>query len=259
MAWRACAVVLSLMSLVCGGLQARADPPPDTLTPGVLRIGTYFVNPPFEYIQDGARVGFEVDLMKEVAERLRLKPRFVDTRWETILQQMRDGRYDCIVGGITVTPAREKILAWSRPYMTTTLSIIVDTAKSPDIHGIDDLKDASVGVQAATTDYDVATRMRAEGRIVGVKVYPFARIKDAMSDLRAGRITAVMKVYPVARWFVRQTPGLRIVAQVPDAPQPLGIGFSKATPDLVTAVDRALAAIKRDGTYAELARKWDVP
>ncbi|MFC4121853.1 transporter substrate-binding domain-containing protein [Nonomuraea zeae] len=80
-----------------------------------------------------------------------------------------------------------------------------------------------------------------------------------MRDLGAGRITAVMKVFPVAAWLARKAPGLRIVAQVPDAPQPLGIGFSKADPGLVAAVDQALAALKRDGSYSELARKWGVP
>ena len=88
---------------------------------------------------------------------------FVDTRWETILQQMQAGRYDCIVGGITITPERERMLAWSTPYMTTTLSLVVD-ARSPQIRGMADLRNASVGVQAATTDYDIAIRMQQQRR-----------------------------------------------------------------------------------------------
>src|SRR3954471_23145039 len=70
-----------------------------------------------------------------------------------------------------------------------------------------DLKDATVGVQAATTDYDAAVAMEQAGQIGGMKVYPFAQITDAMKDLAAGRIGAVMKVYPVAAWLARQTPG----------------------------------------------------
>jgi polar amino acid transport system substrate-binding protein/cystine transport system substrate-binding protein len=42
---------------------------------------------------------------------------FVDTHWETILQEMHSGCYDCIVGGITITPERERKLAWSVPYI----------------------------------------------------------------------------------------------------------------------------------------------
>jgi ABC-type amino acid transport substrate-binding protein len=248
-------MVLSLAG-ACSRPQPAALP---TITPGTLRIGTYFVNPPFEYVADGQRIGFEVDLMNEIAGRLSLSPAFVDTQWETILQEMQEGRYDCIVGGITITPERRKILAWSTPYMTTTLSLVIDGRRSPNMRSMADFRNASVGVQAATTDYDIAIRMQQRGEIGSVKVYPFARIQDAMVDLAAGRITAVMKVYPVAAWLARQTPGLVIAAQVPDDPQPLGIGFRHDQPALLAAVNRAIADMQRDGGYARLAQKWGVP
>jgi ABC-type amino acid transport substrate-binding protein len=82
---------------------------------------------------------------------------------------MQEGQYDCIVGGITITPARQQILAWSDPYMTTTLSLIIDAFRSPEIRGIADLKDAVVGVQAATTDYDVAIAMQTRREIKDVR------------------------------------------------------------------------------------------
>jgi ABC-type amino acid transport substrate-binding protein len=234
-------------------------PPLRTLSPGTLRIGTYFVNPPFEYVSNGQRVGFEVDLMNEIAGHLALAAVFVDTQWEVILRQMQDGQYDCIVGGITITPERERLLAWSTPYMTTTLSLVVDAHRSPRLRGIADFRNASVGVQAATTDYDVAVRMQQRGQIGSIKVYPFARIQDAMADLAAGRITAVMKVYPVAAWLARQTPGLLIAAQVPDDPQPLGVGFKKDSPGLLAAVNRAITDMAGGGSYGRLAQKWGMP
>ena len=128
---RASGIAAFLLVAVCGLAGAEAPQTTATLAPGVLRIGTYFVNPPFEYVSKGKNIGFEVDLMNEIARRLHLRPLFVNTRWEVILQQMQDGRYDCIVGGITITPARQQILAWSDPYMTTTLSLVVDSARTP--------------------------------------------------------------------------------------------------------------------------------
>ena len=101
--------------------------------------------------------------------------------------------------------------------------------------------------------------MQERGEIKRVKVYPFDRIADAMTDLAAGNITAVMKVYPVAAWLARRTPGLRIVAQIPHDQQPLGIGFDKNNPGLLVAVNSALAEMKQDGAYARLAGKWAVP
>jgi ABC-type amino acid transport substrate-binding protein len=257
MSWRTRATAL-LLALAFAGSAVQAQDM-RTLTPGTLRIGTYFVNPPFEFVSKGENVGFEVDLMNEVASRLALRPAYINTRWEVILQQMQDGLYDCIVGGITITPERRRTLAWSTPYMTTTLSLVVNSEKSPQIHSAADLKSASVGLQAATTDYDVAVAMQKKGQIGSIKVYSFDHIDDAMTDLAAGRITAVMKVFPVAAWLARQTPGLRIVAQVPDDPQPLGVGFRQDNPGLLAAVNRALADMSRDGTYTRLAQKWGVP
>jgi len=251
-------VGLAAFLLAAWVVLAHAGTKPQTLTPGLLRIGTYFVNPPFEFISKGKRVGFEHDLMDEVARRLRLRAVFDNTRWETILQQMREGQYDCIIGGITITPARQRILLWSAPYLTTTLSLVVNSQKTPQIHDLAGLKDATVAVQAATTDYDAAVAMQRRGEIKAVKVYPFAEIADAITDLSAGRITAVMKVKPVAVWLARYTSDLRIIAEVPGDPQPLGFGIDKDNAALLTAVNEALTAIKQDGTYARLAGKWGI-
>ncbi len=230
-----------------------------TLDPGKLRIGTYFVNPPFEYLEQGNKVGFEVDLMHAIAQELGLEPLFVDTHWETILGELRRGRYDCIVGGITITPAREKVLAWSAPYLTTTLSLIVNGARTPAIQSIVDMKNAVIGVQAATTDYDAALAMRKRGGIGRIAIYRFDRIEQAMADLEAGRITAVMKVAPVATWLAAKSPDLHIVAQVPGDPQPLGIGLRKSEVGLLAAINRAIATMQQDGSMARLQAKWSVP
>jgi ABC-type amino acid transport substrate-binding protein len=171
---------------------------------------------------------------------------------------MQGGRYDCIVGGITITPERERVLAWSVPYITTTLSLVVNSAKTPAVRSLADLRHATVGVQAATTDYDAALVMQKRVEPGSIKVYPFYRIEQAMRDLEAGRITAVMKVAPVARWLAAENPDLRILAQVPDDPQPLGIGLGKNQPALLAAVNGVLAAMKRDGSLNQLKKKWSV-
>jgi ABC-type amino acid transport substrate-binding protein len=132
-------------------------------------------------------------------------------------------------------------------------------AKTPAIRSLADLRDASVGVQAATTDYDAAVVMQKRGQIGSIKIYPFDRIELAMRDLEAGRITAVMKVAPVASWLAQKNPALRVVAQLPNDPQPLGIGFGKAELALVAAVNRSVAAMQRDGSMNHLKKKWAVP
>jgi ABC-type amino acid transport substrate-binding protein len=241
-----------------GAYAAAATEQLATLRPATLTIGTYFVNPPFEFVENGSRVGFEIDLMNDIAKRLGLKPVYIDTRWEVILQEMRQHRYDCIIGGITITAAREQTLAWSVPYLTTTLSLMVNAARTPAIRQLAQLRTATVGVQAATTDYDIALEMQHRGEIGKLAVYPFDKIGEAIKDLEAGRITAVMKVAPVADYLARQTPDLKIIAQVPDDPQPLGIGFAKGETALLAAVNSELAAMLKDGTIAQLEQHWGI-
>lgn len=92
-----------------------------------------------------------------------------------------------------------------------------------------------------------------------VKAYPFNRIEEAMADLEAGRITAVMLVAPVAVWLAAKKPDLLIAAQVPNDPQPLGIGFAKKNSELVTAVNQMLVTMQGDGSLKRLKEKWNVP
>lgn len=140
---------------------------------------------------------------------------------------MQQRLFDCIIGGITITPARRRILAWSAPYMTTTLSLIVGARTS--MSSISDLRRGVVGIQAATADYDAAVRMQRTGEIGGVRLYPFARIADAVTDLRAG----------------------------PDDPRPLGIGFASQNTALRDSVDGVLQQMDADGTLARFRAAAD--
>jgi ABC-type amino acid transport substrate-binding protein len=83
---------------------------------GNLAYRHLFINPPFECVSLGKQVGFKVDLMNEIDLRLHLKPFFVNTRWEVILQQMREGSNDCIIGGIAITPSRQETLRGARKW-----------------------------------------------------------------------------------------------------------------------------------------------
>lgn len=227
-----------------------------TLKPDVLTIGTYFVNPPFEFIENNERVGFEVDLMEEICRRLDINAEFVHTRWEVILDEMMAHHYDAIIGGITITAERQKTLNYSTPFMDTTLSIVINQEKTPELKSLTDLKKHTVGVQAATTGLDAANLMKSKGLITNIEIYPFANIQDAMKDLVAGKIGAVIKVFPVADYLVKHNPSLKILMPVPDDPQPLGIGFHKDDTDLLQRINQILADMKQDGGYDKIYRKW---
>ena len=179
--------------------------------------------------------------------------------WETILQQMQAGQYDAIVGGITITPEREQSLAWSTPYMTTTLSIVVDRpslAADPQHRRPQE----RLGRRAGGDDrlrhrrQDAAERPDRQREGLLVRPHPGRHGRSRRGPhhggdegLSGGRLARPADARPRHR------------GEVPDDPQPLGIGFARNNPGLLAAVNRALADMKRDGTYARLAQKWGVP
>ncbi|CAM2888485.1 cystine/glutamine-binding periplasmic protein [Legionella steigerwaltii] len=227
-----------------------------TLKPGTLIVATYFTNPPFEYLKDEKEIGFEVDLIKEIAKRLHLHLEFKKTQWEKIINELRENHYDLIMGAITINKDREKIIAFSKPYMTTTLSIVINKNKTPQVKTITDLSKLTIGVQAATTDFNIAKHMQKKGQIHGIKIYPFKNFNLAIEDLIAGRVGAVMKVFPVSYYYVEHHPELHILSAVPNAPQPLGFGMNQANQELVKAVNKAQAEMQADGTYEKIYKKW---
>src|ERR1700730_9508138 len=117
---RRTAMAAILLAFASGG--AGTTEPLRTLKPGILRIGTYFVNPPFEYVAHHARIGFEVDLMAEIAQRIGLKPtlcqyamggdRQGDAAWALRLHRGRNhyhtrARADtCLVGSLSYDDAQ---------------------------------------------------------------------------------------------------------------------------------------------------------
>ncbi|CEG58551.1 ABC transporter substrate-binding protein [Legionella fallonii] len=251
-----CSYLLGSIFFIANIKLAGAVSPPKTIRSGHLIVATYFTNPPFEYLKNGREVGFEVDLIKEVAKRLNLTIEFKNTQWETIIANLKKNKYDLIMGAITITPNRKKIIAFSEPYMTTTLSIIINKEKTPQINSLTDLHESIVGVQAATTDYDIAVKMQKEQEIKGIKIYSFKDFSTAINDLRAGKVGVVMKVFPVAFYYVEHYPELKILAPVPNDPQPLGFGFNPSNKELMKAVSTIQADMQKDGSYNTIYQRW---
>ncbi|TPW00042.1 MAG: hypothetical protein USCAAHI_00518 [Beijerinckiaceae bacterium] len=88
------------------------------------------------------------------------------------------------------------------------------------------------------------------------------RLKARKSPLKPGEFYCFRwprAEVPGPAWLAAKSPDLRVEAQVPDDPQPLGIGFGKNEPALLAAVNGALVAMQRDRSMDRLKNKWGVP
>jgi polar amino acid transport system substrate-binding protein len=229
-----------------------------TLEPGVLRVGSAFPDPPFEVTIDGKETGFDIELMRLICDELGLALHPVEYSGDDfngIFDGLDDGSYDAVISGTTITPEREQVALFSDPYLEFDQGLVVNVARDPQIKTIDDLHGRVVGIQVGNTSDFVARKLLAEGAIGDIKYYPYHGILTALDDLSAGNIGALIKLFPVVSWLVKERRELAVVQQIPTH-EKLGIAFAKTNAGLCAAVNKSLASIKERGRFDALRRKW---
>jgi polar amino acid transport system substrate-binding protein len=227
-------------------------------TAPVLRVGAALPDPPFEFMTKDGPAGFDIALMKRIAEMLGRKWQLVPYEgadFNGIFAGLDDGGYDCIASGTTVTPGRRKIADFCAPYTVSGQSLVIDVRRHPNVHGIADLQGLVIGVQQGNTSQPAADRLVAEHRAARVRVYAYDEIEKALDDLTSGGCDAFMKLAPVTAWFVRDRPKLKVV-ETGITVERLGICVRHGNTALRDAINKAQAALAADGTLAALIKQW---
>jgi ABC-type amino acid transport substrate-binding protein len=230
--------------------------PVETLQRGKLIVGSDTAFPPFESIEGGEAVGFDIDLIKEVARRLDppLTVEVQSAAFDTIFTSLAARKFDVVISAVTIKEDRKQTVDFTDPYFEADQSLSVRAADAAEIAGIDALEGRTVGVQAGTTGEDCARNvLRKEGRVAEVRSYETA--PDAFTDLAARRIDAVLVDLPTAQRIAEERTGIRVV-QVVRTQEEYGIAVGKHAPNLRVAINGALREIREDGTYRRLFVKW---
>ncbi|MDR0909701.1 MAG: transporter substrate-binding domain-containing protein [Spirochaetaceae bacterium] len=160
--------------------------------PGELSIGMEISYPPFEYMADDGKtpMGFDVDLGKMLAEKLGLKPVYVNTGFDGIFAGVDKGDYDCVISAATMTEARLATGNWTRPYIANALSLVGIEGSKTAPKSPEECAGLQVAYQAETTaDYymqDLADK--------GLSFTPreYDSIMSAFDDLKLGRVDVVI-------------------------------------------------------------------
>jgi polar amino acid transport system substrate-binding protein len=220
----------------------------NTITEGKLRVGSDIPYAPFEFGRDPDYQGFDVDVVNEVAKRLKLKATFVKTPFDPIFRNLAQGRFDMVASAATITPERKQTVDFSVPYFPADQSLMVK--RGSDIKTTDDLAGKRVGAQVGTTGADYAKdKTKAES----VRTYDL--IDDAFKALQTGQVEAVLNDFPVSKYAERSKPELQVVQRIPTGEE-YGLGFNKSDTKLRTEVNKALNEMKDDGTYTKIYKKW---
>lgn len=230
----------------------------ELVAPGALTVAAALPDPPFELERDGTAAGFDVALMQAIARELGLEwrlVRFAGDDFNAIFDELAAGRCDVVASGTTVTPGRAARADFCAPYLRSGQALAVAGARTPAIRSTADLGGCTLGVQAGNTSQPVAERLRDEGRLGAVRVYPYHAIGAMLDDLEAGRIDAVMKLAPVLRWLLRGRPALGI-AEERITDERLAVAVARGNAALRGAIDAAQARLVASGEMGRMVTTW---
>lgn len=216
----------------------------ELLKPGKIMVATEGTFPPFSMRSpDGQLDGLEIRVAKEVAKRLNVEYEPVIIKWESLLIGLAADQYDFSSAAMDITAERQKQVTFADGWLESGGRVVVK--KGSDIKTPDAIKGRVVGVQVSST-----WQKLAEERGATIKTYKAE--SDAIQDLVNGNIDAVITDSIAAAYDIDKSKlPLELVEGYLSHIQK-GFPFKKGKPNLVKAVNKALADMVADGTYAKL-------
>ncbi|MFN2269456.1 MAG: basic amino acid ABC transporter substrate-binding protein [Anaerolineae bacterium] len=237
--------LLALLSLVLAGCACPKS------KVGKVVVGVNAEYPPFEFVDEsGELAGFDIDMMNAVAEEAGFEIEWVNTKWDGIFVALSSGEFDAVCSAASITEERLETVNFSDPYFDAG-QIITVRADETEITSADDLAGKKVSVQLGTTG-DIWLTDETEADVVRYEENTLA-----FQALANGDVDAAVCDNAVAYEIVKANPemGLKVLPEVYGAEQ-YGIAVSKDRPEVLEAINKGLAAIKKNGKYDEIFAKY---
>ena len=222
-----------------------------------LRVGTNPAYEPFEYkTPSGEIVGFDIDIANALCEQIKRKCVFVESEFDSVIPGLQAKKFDVIISSISITPERQRVVDFTKRYYKTAIVV----KKTVKYDGPASLKGMKIGVLKGSTQEKWAM---GELKPAGVNVVPYQSQDQVYLDLQAGRLdgTVADKV-EVHGGFLRKPEGKDYGYVGPDQydvkyyGEGIGIAMRKGQKDLKQQLDDAIDTIRKNGTYAKIAKKY---
>ncbi|MHA4988209.1 basic amino acid ABC transporter substrate-binding protein [Cetobacterium somerae] len=219
-----------------------------TFAKGKLYVGTNAEFPPFEYLDKGEVVGFDIDLVKAIGKKLDMEIVIKDMAFDGLIPALETNKIDIVIAGMTASDERKMAVNFSNPYYTANQVIILNDNNN-DIKTFDDLNGKLVGVMLGFTGDVVVSEMK------DVKSKKYNASYAAIMELQNNKIDAVVLDSETALNYVKNNKGLKL-AETSGEPEEYAIAISKKNSELLNKINTALDELKKDGTYETLLKKY---
>jgi len=220
---------------------------------GSLRVGVSPVFPPMVFKQGKELAGVEVDLARELGANLGRGITFVEVPWEDQIEALNEGRIDIVMSSMSITMARQAVVAFSRPYLIVgQMALVRAEDQNKYLLGFPLKPPGTVGVLSATT-----------GEFLVRREFPKAKIKtfkteaDAAQALKKKKIDLLISDSTLI-WYlagIHATGGLVAVPFALNEEQ-LAWAIRKSDEALLTSVNEFIQKAGQEGTLNRVFRRW---
>ena len=216
--------------------------------------------PPYGYKDDnGEYVGFDLDLAQEVCARNGWELVNQPIDWDSKDMELNSGSIDCIWNGFTMT-GREDDYTWSKPYVDN--SIVVVVKEGSGIEKKEDLAGKVVAVQADSSGLAALTdeEDNEENLKLAASFSDLQQVADyntAFMNLEAGAVDAIVVDIGVADYQLESRTGFVMLDDKIRTEQ-YAVGFKLGNEELRDQVQTTLDEMVKDGTFDDIAKKWDL-
>ena len=235
-------VILALSFIVCACNKPKVR--------NSIVVGTNAEYPPYSYVDHGSVVGFDIDLTKEICQRLHKEIVLYDMPFDALIPALILNKIDLIAGGLTKTDERSKNALFTTPYILDNPLVIV-SRKTENFENIEDL----TGKQVVVNEGYLADLYASD--LQGIELVRLSAPADAFIALSQDKVDAFitaksttvnfLKEYPNSEYYISSSIGISDEAS---------LAFSKKNGKLLDEVERVLSEMREDGSLSQLKSKW---
>jgi len=219
----------------------------------VLRVGYHSEHLPYSFRnRQGHLVGFDVELMHHLAERLQVRLEFVPYDYETVIDQLGAGEIDLAVGGLVMTPDRLLKAEFTQPYQTATIAVLLPDHRRSEFDNWDDPNRPS-DLRLGVVYEDMA--MAARRQLPDVEIVVIDSFPGYFSGHYADLDGLLLPAEEGATWNVLY-PEYTVVVPKPVVRRPVSFAARSADTDWIRFLDRWLDYERLDGSFERLRKYW---
>lgn len=195
-------------------------------------------------------IGFEVDIVDEIAAYLGLEPVYINNAWDNLIPGLDRDIYDIAINGLEVTPEHEEQVEFSIPYYKTFLQLAV-RQEEDGITGLGDLEGRVVG----TLKESYAQMVLEEVDDIDIRTYIVEA--NTYRDLANGRLDAALFDAPIALYSAGFNPKIKFVGD-PIGEITYAIAIRKGDSKMLADINRAIVHLRDSGKLREIYDRWNL-